>query len=233
MATTYPATLTQLKSRVQNRLLASPTGADHWDSTKLLLALNRAQGEVQDEILELFDGRYFIKTENDIVPDGKVIPLPPDWLRVLSLSVQTGESFLDVTIESPSKAMEYRYATPLILLTDNEKAQREVWSQIGENLESQLGDPGVGPYRLRYTYRIPDLQVDDDVTEIPSRFQELLVDRAASVCATDGGEKERGAILNADYQAGLDRLRRTAGRGTPNRVARVRRIRTRKISRWY
>lgn len=227
MAVSYPASLSDLKARVRNRLLTTSTATDHWSDTKILLALNRAQKEVQSELLEVFDSRYFTKVEEDLVPNGSIIVLPSDCLRVQTFDKKHGTSWIPVKIVDPSRAIEYRYGTPLIPLNASTSVyQEEVWSQIGDRMEAQLAAP-TGTYRMRYTYLIPDLESDDDKTKIPEQYQDLLVDCAAFRCARDGSQPERAGPLEADFQANLMRMKRTAGRTIPGKVSRIRRTRGR------
>ncbi len=228
MATTYPATLSNLRERVRYRLLTSSSATDHWPDAKLNFYLNRAQLEVQDELVQVFDSRYFVHTDESVVPNNRVIALPEGWIRVLALDKQSGSEWLPVEIVTPARAIEYRYGLPnLPLNASTQVSQREVWSQIGESLSAQLATP-TGVYRLRTVQRVRDLESDDDTTEIPAQYQDLMVDLAAAKCARDGSQPDRAAPLERDYEAGLFRLKRTAGKSVPGMVYKVRRARGRR-----
>ena len=224
MALAYPAKLSDLRSRVRSRLLTTSTSTDHWADARIKEALNRAQLEVQSELLETFDTKYFLRTDASVVPSDGIIFMPDGWIRMAGFDRKYEESWIPVTVVTPSRAVEYRYSTPLIPLNASRSTlQPEVWSLIGDKLEMQLGPTTDETYRLRWVGRIDDLDDDDDESEIPAEYHDLLVDNAAMRLSKDGGEVERAAMLMSDYQEGLSRMKRTASPSNPGMVHRIRR----------
>lgn len=226
MTLSYPATLANLKTRVRGRLLTSSGATDHWPevSDKIRTALNRAQVEVQMELLQVFDARYFVKTDETLTPSQGVIFLPEDLIRLLTFEKDVGDStsaWLPVIMAAPARVVEYRYHTPLVYQNVAGTIDREVWSLIGDKLECAYKDV-TGTYRLRWVYRIKDLQTDDDESEIPPQYHDLLVDNAAWRSAKDAGEDARAARLAEDYQRSMELMKRTAGRVNPTAQHRIR-----------
>lgn len=222
MALTYPATLADLRGRVQSRLQTKRggTATDHWDDDRILEALNRAQLEVQTELLQAFKDRWFVRRE-DFTPSNNVILLPQDLIRIISFVDSSGRPVEMVPV---SRAAEYRNWSPLVATGSQLGTWREVWMWIGDRLENQATSSNGSPYTIYFNYRIPDLQADEDVSEIPPQYQEILVDHASYRLAKDAKQDELAASIQADYEKALALMKQSAVHVNPTASNRVRRV---------
>ena len=211
-AASYPATYATYESRVLARLLTTSETVGHWSATVIKDAINDARRNTQNELLNLYESRYFLRTRDQIAPQGRVIRLDTDVKRIWTFESLVGvpSEWVLVEIVDPVKATEAHYATVFRTVTDTRRS-REQWSQIGDLLEyqGQSNPPGT-QYRLRFAYQIADLQADQEVCPIPSEYQDLVVFEAASTLAMDAGQRERSMALMERRNERLATLRRTA-----------------------
>jgi len=176
---------------------------------KIRAALNDGQREVQNELLLAFHTRYFVKTDTNVSPVNNRIELPEDFKRSVGLAKASGAEWVEVDLIPSSHYERYRvreYPQQVGALT----YQREPWALIHRHYEFLGSGTVSGTYRHRWQYQIPDLQDDDQHTEIPEDYQEMLVDYAAWIMEEDGGNVERADRIGMRYQQRLGQLRRTS-----------------------
>lgn len=219
MTTTYPASLSTLTGRVRTRLQTSSTATDHWTAALIKDALNRYQRIVQNELLLAFENYYFTDSQDSITPVNNTIRfsvLDRKFKRLVGFYRQIGESatsgipgeYVLITIVNPSRYQEFQ--APLFpRLTGRTYGVEEVWTVYPEGLRA-LGSAAVsGVYKIDYQYQVADLQDDDDVTEIPEEYQDLLVDGATAHCLRNSGEEPQASQMKMEFEAGLGEMRRT------------------------
>lgn len=212
MTTSFPVTLAQYQARVLARLLTSSTAVGHWSDTVIRDAINDARRNTQNELLNLFESRYFLRTIDNLVPNGRIIRLDPDLKRIWTFEQIAGtpSEWVLVEVVDPVKATEAHYAS-VFRTTTTLGRLREQWSHINDTLEYQgSGFPSGTRYRLRIAYQIPDLQASTEVCSIPSEYQDLVTFEAAATLAFDAGQMERGSSLMARRSERLATMRRTA-----------------------
>jgi len=221
---TYPSTLSGLRSRVYNRMLTASTAPGSVTDEKIRAALNDGQLDVQNELLLAFHSRYFVKTVPDISPVNNRIAVPDDFKRTIGLAKKFGGNWIEVALVPASHYEKFRtheYPQQVGALT----YQREPWALV-HNYYEFIGSGNVtGTYRLRYQYKTPDLQDDDQHTELPTDYQEMLVDYAAWIMEEDSGTVERADRLAIRYQRRIAQMRRTSKNISLNEDRRVRDVR--------
>lgn len=229
MAKTYPSTRAELRARVYDRLLGSATAQHSASDSKINSALNDAQREVQSQLVLSFDSRFFTKTDDGLSPANNRIKLPADFRRPIRFDRQNGTTgtWESVTIIPPAHYQDFTW--PWLTSSLDLRVAPEQWSIMQDTLVANGGAAVSGTYRLIYQYAIPDLQADDQQTEIPEEYQEMLVDYAAWVMETDAGNAERAAPIYARYERRLEQMRQTASLMSTKMRSRIRRVRNWRI----
>lgn len=221
---TYPSDLSGLRARVYNRMLTASTAPGSATDEKIRAALNDGQREIQNELLLAFHSRYFVKTDTNVTPVKNRIALPQDFKRTVGLAKASGTLWSEVDLIPASHYERYRvkeYPQQQGALVTS----REPWALIHEHYEYLGPGTATGTYRHRWQYQIPDLQDDDQHTEIPDDYQEMLVDYAAWIMEEDSGTVERSDRLAARYMSRLNQLRRTAKQLAMTENRRIRDVR--------
>jgi len=221
---TYPSNLSGLRARVYNRMLTASSAPGSVTDEKIRASLNDGQREVQNELLLAFHARYFVKTDKNLSPVNNRIELPADFKRTVGLAKVFGSEWIEVALIPSSHYEKFRmreYPQQTGALT----YQREPWALVHNHYEFVGNGTVTGTYRHRWQYMIPDLQSDDDHTEIPEDYQEMLVDYAAWIMEEDSGTVERADRLAMRYQRRISQLRRTSKQISLNEDKRIRDVR--------
>lgn len=208
---TYPSSHAALRGRVYARCLTQEGATHHWTNTNVQDALNRTQQEIQQILLLTFDEGWWTRTRSDLSASNRRIDLPADVIRVVGLDKKSGSDWVSVRpgVVPPARRHEYTYRTNFPKWTDETAPVHEVWVRYPGYIQYENSSNPSGTYRVHEQYRIKDLQEDDDVTEIPPEYQDVLVDGAAWRLARDAG-LERTQILHADYAEGKFEMKRSA-----------------------
>jgi len=225
MAKTYPSTRSELRGRVYDRLLGSSTAQHSASDAKINAALNDAQREVQSQLALAFDSRFFTKTE-ELEPVENRIKLPDDFRRPIRFDKQNGTSgaWDPVRIIPPAHYQNFTWPWfPTVF--EFQSASTEAWSIIQDHLVANGPTAVSGTYRLLFQYAIPDLQDDDQKTEIPEEWQEMLVDYAAWTMENDAGNVERAAPMFSRYERRLALMKQAAALMSTKMRGRIRRVR--------
>lgn len=227
MTDTFPATLAQLRERVQRRLLTANSGqVDHWLDERIRDALNDGQQEIANELQRAFETRYFLKREENLTPVQNKITLPADFRRLVTFDKLIGVvgEWAPVRLVSPARHAEFRYVT-FPSTTGQTYPVVEAWSISGDHIIAHGSATVSGTYRIWYVYRVPDLQADTDVSDIPGEYHDTMVFYAASLCASDAGMKERAIDMMARYDRKIGEMHKTATQVALTQQHRVRDVR--------
>ena len=230
MALTYPSRLTGLRARVYERLDSSSSAKDRSD--RIDSALNEAQREVQSELLNLFQTKHFVRRVPQVTPSNLRIDLPADFIRLVTLEKRLGdeESYSTIDIISPANQHERQGWWDVPPFEGFNVPSHETWSlfPMGPDryfLKANAANlPTDSVYQYTYQYKIRDLQEDDQETEIPHEYQEMLVYRAVATICQNEGKEERFDMAQKRYMDMMDRMRRTAGREALTKRSRIRRV---------
>ena len=219
---TYPSTLSGLRDRVWNRLLSSSTAKHSATNEKIRAAINDAQREIQNELMLAFDSRYFTKIDTNLTPANNRIRLPEDFKRLVTFDRDGGtNNWVEVNLVP---VVQYqRYQTSPYPRSDGNVIPS--WSMVGDSLIAHGSGTASGRFRLIYSYQIKDLMSDDDVSEIPEDYQEMLVDYAAWMMEEDAGNEERANRLFQRYDRRLQQMRRTSRQLSMVTQRRIRNVR--------
>lgn len=230
MTLTYPSRLSGLRARVYERLESSSAAKDR-DST-IADALNEAQREVQSELLTLFQTKHFVKRVPQVTPSNLRIDLPADFIRLVVLEKRLGdqEAYYPVDIVSPAQQYERVSWWDAPPFEGFNVPSSESWSLFPMGPDryflqvnaSSLSTSAA--YRYVYQYKIRDLQEDDQETEIPHEYQEMLVYRALATICQNEGKEERFGMAQARYIDMLQRMKKTAGREALTKRTRIRTV---------
>lgn len=200
-----------LITRLERLLFTTPgsggSNYDFWTPQIKKDLINEAHQDVQMELLESYDTRYFCALEDVTAAAGEInlgaLKLP--FLRLFAVHKQSGSNWLGEPYVRVVSAAEAWPAT----------VGYERWFPIGQKLKSRDETLG-GVYRLTYAYRLKPLVEAGDVSEIPEEYQELMLYRAAYVGSLQAREKEIAQFFGSEYQQRLARMRQTAAKRFQN-----------------
>ena len=205
-APTIRKTRADLRRRVRNVLQDDPdSGATSpWTDTLIADELNEAQAWTQKRMANIGES-WFLQTfdvEMNGVDYG--FPFPGDFLRehLFERSFkgpdgEGGEGQWDRVPIVPLQQLD-RYEPQWPFLRD--EPRREVWYIRGNEIRTRLNSPPTGRYRLTYFARVPDLQDDDQVCEVPPDYHDVVITRAAYRCAKHVGDRYRVSSLGQELE---------------------------------
>lgn len=194
--------LAQMRSRLEALFLTS-AASGHWTASRKNDLLNEARDDLQKEIIEAFQDRFFVELDDALVPVSSEInldALKKPFLSVLVFEKAAGTDWLPIAIVPQSDAWR-----------TTRQGSAEVWFQIGTKLKAQLSGT-TGTYRIAYHYRLPVMAQDGDESGIPDGYDEIVAYRAAYIGALQAKEKEDAQLFGQEYAMRLARLQQTASR---------------------
>jgi len=163
--------------------------------------LNNAQKEAQKDVEQAFEGHFVKCVQTQTVQGQREYDLPSDFKRtrrvvlVVSGSDFANENVLLLYKITPNSQDAYdRYGTP------------SVYYFKGNQLILVACPQQAWPLRMEYIYRIPEMTLDADVSEIPIEYHEYV----CLLAARDGFLKDgrdMGPVKQKidDYQTALKR----------------------------
>lgn len=141
----------------------------YFTATQIKLWLNNAQKEAQKLVEQAFEGHFIKCVETTTVIAQREYELPSDFKRLHRLElVISGSTFITQSVQ------------PLVKITPNQQDAiarsgiPTVYYFKGTQLILLPVPDSAKTLRMEYTYRLADLSLDADVSEVPKEYHELM-----------------------------------------------------------
>lgn len=203
-------TLAELVARTEQLTNTTALAFGHWAAARKVQLLNDAAYEVFKLLIETFEEGYFVEVADGIQPAGKTISLAsltPPFYRMCAFQRCLGQTWVDVKILTPREAWRTRNGYP------------DVWYRVGDALKTE--GEGSGTYRIMYHYRLPKMEQDGDVCQIPPEYVEMVPLHAAMLASIQSKAKDDYNHFRAEWERRKDEMRKSAANRMLNRDFRV------------
>lgn len=210
---TYPATLSDLRGRLEIAFLSTAAQPGHWDATRKNQLLNDAQRQMQMRLDTMGEDSLF-RHVDAVTPVSGVIhlknDLSKDCIRPITLARQDGTVWTEVPIVAAAD------------IFGSFRNSGECWYQLNDVLKTDYGIGSTAVRKVLYHYRVPDMTIDTDTCQLPADTHEVMVYEAAEMGCLQSREVEQAAYYRGEVEKRWSLVQRALKSDASTKVRRVR-----------